>query len=134
MADKILNVEIVTPKEKVYIGQATSVSVPGSQSPFEILFNHAPIVSSLDLGSVKIDDTSEGTIKFATATGFVEVNDNKVSILVESAKDSKNIEQSVVAEQISELKKKLKSIIDKGEAEEVKKMIAEAENQLKILN
>lgn len=85
MAEKKLYVEIITPKEVIYKGDAQSVTVPGSKSPFQILFNHAPIVSSLDKGQIKIAGTDNKETIYATGTGFVELQNNRVSILVEDA-------------------------------------------------
>ena len=64
MADnKLLQVEIVTPQRVIFSGTAQSVTVPGSKSPFQVLFNHAPIVSSLDCGLTKlIDEAGENDL------------------------------------------------------------------------
>lgn len=83
--EKLLDIEVVTPKEKVYKGKAFSVTVPGTKSPFQILYNHAPIVSSLDNGKVIIVDDKNNEIIYRTGTGFTELQNNKVSILVEEA-------------------------------------------------
>ncbi len=83
--EKLLDVEIVTPQKTVFTGKAQSVNVPGSLAPFQVLFNHAAIVSSLDNGTIRIVDSNGKNIFFATGKGFAEVNKNLVSILVESA-------------------------------------------------
>lgn len=80
-----LEVEIVTPQKVLFNGKASSVTVPGSKSPFQILVNHAPIVSSLSNGTVKIVDEAGKETAYSTTAGFVELQKNKVSILVESA-------------------------------------------------
>lgn len=85
MSDKSLYLEIITPKEVIYKGDVQSVTVPGTKSPFQILFNHAPIVSSLDEGQLKIAGTDNKEITYATGTGFVELQNNRISILVEDA-------------------------------------------------
>ncbi|RPI66540.1 MAG: hypothetical protein EHM43_11245, partial [Ignavibacteriae bacterium] len=58
--DHTLNVSIVTPQSTAFEGKALAVSVPGTQSPFQVLYNHAPIISSLDIGIVKIEDLWHG--------------------------------------------------------------------------
>jgi len=83
--DKLMNVDIVTPQKTIFSGQAVSVSVPGGQSPFQILYNHAPIVSTLEKGVVKIVDAANKTTLFTTTDGFIEVRKNNISILVETA-------------------------------------------------
>jgi F-type H+-transporting ATPase subunit epsilon len=85
MTDKILYLEIITPKEVIFKGDVLSVTVPGSKSPFQILFNHAPIVSSLDEGQIKIADPSNKELTYKNGTGFVELQNNRISILVEDA-------------------------------------------------
>jgi F-type H+-transporting ATPase subunit epsilon len=83
--DKQLTVEIVTPSKVIYTGMANSVKLPGSKSPFQVLYNHAPIVSALDSGNIVVDQVSGGILNFKSSTGFAEVNKNKVTILVEKA-------------------------------------------------
>lgn len=80
-----LNLEIVTPQAKAYSGEVKSVTLPGALSPFQVLINHAPIVSSLVKGKLKVE-LLDGSIKtFETNNGFVELVNNKVSVVVESA-------------------------------------------------
>lgn len=85
MTDKILYLEIITPKEVIYKGDVHSVTVPGSKSPFQILVNHAPIVSSLEVGQIKIAESNKKETLYNTGTGFVELQNNRISILVEDA-------------------------------------------------
>ncbi|PKL80880.1 MAG: ATP synthase F1 subunit epsilon [Ignavibacteriae bacterium HGW-Ignavibacteriae-4] len=85
MTDKILYLEIITPKEVIFKGDVQAVTVPGSKSPFQILFNHAPIVSSLDEGQIKIADANNKELVYTNGTGFVELQNNRISILVEDA-------------------------------------------------
>jgi len=83
MSDKLLNVEIVSPQQQVFQGKATIVDVPGKLSPFQILYNHAPIFSTLDCGIVRVVDQDNKNNYFAINTGFVEVSNNNISIVVE---------------------------------------------------
>jgi F-type H+-transporting ATPase subunit epsilon len=75
--------EIITPDKKVYSGDAISVSVPGSSGRFQMLDNHAPIISTLLNGKVKVKD-KEGVKEFDVKGGVVENLKNKVVILAES--------------------------------------------------
>ena len=77
-----LHVSIVTPETTAFEGEALAVSVPGSQSPFQVLFNHAPIISSLDIGVIKIETPSNAINIFASREGFIEVLKNTVNIVV----------------------------------------------------
>ncbi len=77
-----MKLEILTPDSKVFEGEVTSVTVPGAQGSFEILNNHAPIISTLDDGKVIV--RSAGKVQnFHTKGGVVEVIDNKVIVLAE---------------------------------------------------
>lgn len=78
-----MQLEIITPDKKVYSGEVTSVSVPGSMGRFEMLENHAPIISSLLNGKVKIKD-KDGVKSFDVKGGVVENLKNKIIILAES--------------------------------------------------
>lgn len=98
MAEKKLIIEIITPQRVVYKGDAESVNLPGSLKPFQVLYNHAPIVSSLDAGLVTV--SADRTLYFAVASGFAEVNNNKISILVESAQEASEIDKIKLAADI----------------------------------
>ena len=78
-----MHLEIITPDKKVFTGEATSVTFPGSEGQFQILNNHAPIVSTLARGPVTIA-TSTGTQTFTVDGGVVEVLNNKVLVLAEA--------------------------------------------------
>ena len=77
-----MHLDIITPDKKIYSGEVTSVSVPGAQGRFQILKNHAPIISSLIGGKVKVED-NEGTKEFDVKGGVVENLKNNVIILAE---------------------------------------------------
>ncbi|MCL3780376.1 ATP synthase F1 subunit epsilon [Prolixibacteraceae bacterium JC049] len=76
--------EIITPEKKVYEGEIKLVKLPGSAGSFEILENHAPIVSTLDTGELKIVDTNDETTIYQIKGGVVEARQNKVVVLAES--------------------------------------------------
>ena len=84
--EKALKIEIVTPQSLVFSGNAVSISLPGSQSPFQVLTGHVAVVSTLDKGQIKID-TGDGRKIFESDGGFAEVNNNVVSVLVETAEE-----------------------------------------------
>ena len=75
--------EIITPDKKVYSGEVTSVSVPGAAGRFQMLKDHAPVISTLLNGKVKIKD-KDGVKEFDVKGGVVENLKNKVVILAES--------------------------------------------------
>ena len=78
----MLQLRVVSPEKIEYDGAVESVLVPGAMGQFEILTNHAPIISSLCQGDV-ISAAADGKHTIAIAGGFVEVQKNKVSLCVE---------------------------------------------------
>jgi len=76
--------EIITPDKVVYSGQVILVRVPGSQGSFEILNHHAPIISTLDKGKIKVEEESGQVLFFDVDGGIVENKDNKIIVLAES--------------------------------------------------
>lgn len=92
MAEKIFRLEIVTPKKVVFSGDVTSFSAPGVLGGFQVLKSHAPFLSSLSIGEVKVVDAAGNESRYATSGGFVEVHENKVILLAETAERSDEID------------------------------------------
>lgn len=79
-----LKLKIVSPERIEFDGEVESVIVPGTMGNFEILTNHAPIISSLQKGTVEYTDKA-GKKQVDIIGGFVEVQKNEVSLCVEKA-------------------------------------------------
>ena len=75
--------EILTPDKSVFEGEATSVTLPGTMGFFEILNNHAPIISTLEDGKVTIRGGAAKEEHFYIHGGVVGASNNKVIILAE---------------------------------------------------
>ena len=79
-----MNLEILTPERKLFSGDVYGVQLPGVSGSFEVLGKHAPLVSALKNGRLKIlKDNSNHLAFFDIQGGFVEVINNKVTVLVE---------------------------------------------------
>lgn len=76
--------EIVTPDEKVFEGETKLVQLPGATGSFEILNNHAPVISTLKKGKIKITGTDNSTQYFDITGGVVEMQNNKIIVLAET--------------------------------------------------
>jgi len=79
-----MQLEILTPGKCIFSGEVKLLKVPGSKGSFEILKNHAAIVSTLTAGKMKIETASGETIHYKTTGGVVEVKNNHIAVLVES--------------------------------------------------
>ncbi|MBO9594366.1 MAG: ATP synthase F1 subunit epsilon [Niabella sp.] len=81
-----MQLEILTPEKKVYSGDVYGVQMPGISGSFEILDKHAPMIAALQEGKLKIlKDRSNDSSYFQIQSGFVEVLNNKVTVLIEGA-------------------------------------------------
>ena len=75
--------EIVTPEEKLFAGEVKLVQLPGSKGSFEMLRNHAPIISTLESGVIKIVTLEGKEQTFDVKGGVVEGSNNKIIVLAE---------------------------------------------------
>lgn len=80
-----MKLEIITPDKLIYSGTVKLVQLPGSKGNFEILDHHAPIISTLDKGKIKVEEESGQILYFEVDGGIVENKDNKIIVLAESA-------------------------------------------------
>ena len=78
-----MNLEIITPDKELFKGEASLVQLPGIDGLFEVLNNHAPLISALKAGKVKITDGQQQARFFDIDGGVVEVLENKVLVLAE---------------------------------------------------
>lgn len=77
-----MNLIVLTPEKELYSGEISSVKVPGAKGQFEILSGHAPIVSSLSAGKIRVLDKVGKKTEIEIAKGFVEVLRNEVTLLI----------------------------------------------------
>lgn len=78
-----MHVEIINPDKTIFTGEAELVQLPGKSGSFEIMNNHAPIISVLQKGKVKIIDFEKKETFYEIGGGVIEVMNNKVLILSE---------------------------------------------------
>ncbi|MEZ5018081.1 MAG: ATP synthase F1 subunit epsilon [Flavipsychrobacter sp.] len=81
-----MQLDILTPEKKIYSGDVYGVQLPGIEGSFEILENHAPIVATLGSGKMKVLKDKNTNELYEITGGFVEVLNNKASVLIEGAK------------------------------------------------
>ncbi len=80
-----MTLEILTPEKKIYSGDVYGVQLPGIDGLFEVLNKHAPLVSALGKGNLKILKDKSTFENYTIQSGFVEVLNNKATVLVEGA-------------------------------------------------
>jgi len=75
--------EIITPEKEVFNGEVTSVKFPGTAGDFEVLNNHAPIISTLKSGIIRVITTENNTENFTINGGVIEMQQNKIIVLAD---------------------------------------------------
>ena len=85
-----MKIEIITPDSRIYSGDILSVRVPGKKGSFQVLKDHAPIISTLDHGPVIIEDEKGLVIRYEITGGVIEVKKNKIILLVDSVLESRS--------------------------------------------
>jgi F-type H+-transporting ATPase subunit epsilon len=81
-----MNLEILTPEKKLFSGEVYGVQMPGISGSFEVLDRHAPLISALKAGKVKVlSAANQELASYQVQGGFVEVLNNRVTVLLEGA-------------------------------------------------
>lgn len=76
-------IEIISPDKKIFSGEVSLVQLPGTDGSFEVLKNHAPIISTLTKGKIKLIDLEKTMQYIEINSGVVEVRKNKIIVLAE---------------------------------------------------
>lgn len=127
---KTFHAQILTPNGSLFDGEVSGVQVPGSEGNFEMLFNHAPIVSTLTIGKVVIKKEDQSELVFAVNGGFIEMSDNQMTLLAEEAVEASKIDVEEARSARDAAKNKLSS--KEGDRTSAEKELAEAANKLKL--
>tara|TARA_B100001540_G_C15726268_1_gene605454 strand:- start:70 stop:306 length:237 start_codon:yes stop_codon:yes gene_type:complete len=78
-----MTLEIITPEKELFNGEVDSVKLPGTNGEFEILNNHAPIISTLSKGEIRVITNKKNIEKFNINGGVIEMQKNKVIVLAD---------------------------------------------------
>lgn len=108
---KEFEVEIVTPARKVYSDKVKMITLPGTEGEFQVLYNHAPLLSTIEVGKIQVMDANDKLQFFATSGGTIEVLKNKVLVLAESVERAEEID---VERAESALKRAQERLASKG--------------------
>ena len=75
--------EIITPEKEVFKGEVTAIKLPGINGGFEVLNNHAPIISTLGKGTIQVTTNDKNTKIFDINGGIIEMQNNKIIVLAD---------------------------------------------------
>ena len=132
MADKVLNLEIVTPTKVIFKGDVISFSAPGVMGGFQILYNHAPMLSEIGVGVVKLQQPNGSETFYATSGGFVDVLNNRVIVLAETVESSDEIDKVRAESARDRARQKLVARLMEVDSIEVKSALDRALNRIKV--
>ena len=131
--EKTFKAQVLTPEGSRFDGDVVSVRVPGATGSFQMMHNHAPIISALDVGRVDIQKADNSTLSYAVSGGFVEMNDNQVTLLAERAIEPADINVEEAKKKLSDAKDKLKNT-STVILSDVEHQIKDAQNLIKMAN
>ena len=77
-------VEIITPEKSLFTGEAKLIQLPGTDGSFELMNSHAPIISTLAEGKIKVVEVNGNKLFFDILGGMVEMSSNKITVLAEA--------------------------------------------------
>lgn len=123
---KVLHLDIVTPHGTIFSGAVVAVTLPGSKAPFQVLYNHAPILSSLEPGVVKVLLPDLTPRYYAIGGGFAEVLHNRVTVLVERVTPGEVIDPDIAAERLREARRQLAAARTRQEFQHARVLVHEA--------
>ncbi len=132
MTGKEFDLEIVTPKRVVYSAQVESFSAPGVLGGFQVLHSHAPLLSNLTIGEVKVLDPAGNATRYATSGGFVEVRNNKVLMLAETAERSDEIDVERAKASVARAHERISTKQSGVDIERARQSLLRALNRLKV--
>lgn len=127
---KSFKTQILTPDGSVFDGETVSVKVPGSEGQFQVLHNHAALMSSLEVGTAEVSDDNNNEQVFAVSGGFVEVNNNKVTVLAQAAERPEEIDVKRAKDAEERARKRLKD--SKMDATRAEAALKRAINRIKL--
>lgn len=129
---KELNLEVITPSKKAYEGSIKSITLPGTLGSFQVLFNHAPILSSIEIGEITIIDSDGKEKHYSVGGGTVEVLKNKVLVLAESFETPEEIDIRRAEEAKKRAEERLKAHKSDCDLDRAEVALKRAINRIKV--
>lgn len=139
MADK-LEVDIVTPEGQTFQGMANGVRAPGVEGSFEVRSGHAPMIAAFGIGPLVVKtesaheyaDVHDSRIIFATSGGFLEILDDKVTVLAETAEPASEIDVEQAQNAEERAIRRLEDGVPGEERKKQEEALERARNRLRV--
>lgn len=130
---KLFNLEIVTPEHVEFTGAVQSVTCPGVQGSFQVLYNHAPFLSSLDIGIVKVTDGDGAEQLYAVSGGISQVFQNEMRLLADTAERADRIDLDRARSARERAEKRLQERDEAIDHERARTSLMRAINRIKLV-
>ena len=131
MEGHVITVEITTPPFKQTFENIISCSAPGVKGRFQILYQHAPFISHLEVGEIKLE-SAQGVWYFATSGGFLEALNNRVSLLLDTCERADEIDVARAEAAAKRAKDRLRRKDKDIDVERAQLALARALNRLRV--
>jgi F-type H+-transporting ATPase subunit epsilon len=132
MDDKTFLLEIVTPEKKVFSDKVDFAVFPGSEGELGILFDHAPLLSRLSPGEIRI--SRKNIVQcLAISGGFLEVRKNEVSVISETAETAEQIDRERALKEKESAEDQLKKAPGVADFKAADLRLKKAEARLKVV-
>jgi F-type H+-transporting ATPase subunit epsilon len=132
MFDKPFKLEIITPSRVAFADDALSVSAPGVEGGFQVLRDHAGLLSSLEPGHMKVLKADGSEVLYATSGGVLEVFDNAVVVLAESAERAEEIDVDRARAAKDRAERRLRERLPEVDVERASMALRRALNRLRV--
>jgi F-type H+-transporting ATPase subunit epsilon len=120
---------VITPEEVIYDGEADLVIARIADGDLGVMVDHAPLVSTVEIGEVRIREDDEQLV-YATSDGFFKVSENLVQVLVEEAVSVDEIDVDAAENRVEEAERELSEVSE--EAEDRDRVVAEIERRQRM--
>lgn len=121
---------IVSPERILFEDDVVSLVVPGGEGYLGILSNHAPLISTLKVGEIKFRDKNNKELWMATSGGFIEVSNNKATILADTAEFVHEIDHGRAMKELQHAEGLLNMDLSSSDREIAKHSREKAKNRL----
>lgn len=128
-----LTLEIVTPNKISFKGDIQSITVPGTIGSFQILKNHAPLMSTFEIGEVKVVLPDDNQKYYATGGGTVEVLNNHVLVLADSLEEIESIDTERAQRAKERAENRLAQKTDTTDVERAEQALKRSVNRLRLV-
>lgn len=129
---KSIKLEIITPNKVVFSKEVQSVTLPGEVGSFQVLYNHAPILSNLSIGQIKIQNVNDSIEYYASSGGFIVVLENVVTVLSETTERSNSIDIKRAEAALARAKQRIEDKAPNLDYERALFAMERAKNRLRI--